>query len=289
MFLIKQGIPSFINKVDEFYEGRFEEQNRTPEEGFKQTLSSVINAISIDDSRIRFLKRVLKNKANLTILDLGCGAGWSYIKRAGRVFGIDVSFKSLVKAKTIYEGVVQADILHLPFCNDSFDLVISLDVLGHIPPGKKGQFISEIYRVTKKGGGSAHSIECDSQSLLYRWAKKFPELYNKYFIEMYGHYGLELPSRVFQRFRRSGFNPIIEKADPCKGYLRPVESYCIFFDNEYKEKSKWINILVGFCRILKEKAFIRRGVNFILGLFVPLADCLTPLNHRDSAKVYYSK
>lgn len=50
--------------------------------------------------------------------------------------------------------------------------------------------ISEIYRVTKKNGVSMHSIECDSNSLFYKWAKKFPDLFKKYFVEMYGHFGL---------------------------------------------------------------------------------------------------
>ena len=291
-FLIKDNIPSFINQGDNFYEGRFMDILEGEEKFTNPVLKKLYNfytLIAITHSRERFLKKILKGKNNLLVLDLGCGGGRKYLTQFGRVVGIDISLQSLKKAKKVYDMVVQADILKLPFHNETFDLVVSTDVIGHIPIKNKDKLISEIYRVTKKGGYSAHSIECDSESLIYRWAKSFPDLYQKYFIEMYGHCGLELPGKVFERFRRVGFSPIIEKADPCKGYLRPIESYVVFFNNEYKEKSLLIKILVTFCKLIAKKRLIRYLFNFILGLFIPLADLITPLNHRDSVKVYYLK
>jgi hypothetical protein len=119
--------------------------------------------------------------------------------------------------------------------------------------------------------------------------RRFPNLYQKNVVEMYGHYGLELPSTVFRRFRRAGFIPVVEKADPCRGYLRPIQSYVTFFDNEYKEQSVWLKILVSVCKLLSRNSIVRRLVNFISGLFVPLADLVTPCNYRDSVKVFYYK
>ncbi len=43
-----------------------------------------------------------------------------------------------------------ASALKLPFKNSSIDIVVSIDVLEHIPPNKRLKAITEIYRVTKK-------------------------------------------------------------------------------------------------------------------------------------------
>lgn len=202
--------------------------------------------------------------------------------------GVDVSFQSLQNAKKIYRLAVHCDAYNLPFNDNSFDLVCSFDFIGHIPPQNKEKFLSEIYRVTKEGGYTAHSIECDSQCYLYRWARQYPDLYLKYFVNMYGHCGLELPTKVFERFRRAGFTPIIEKADPCKTNIRPIGSYSVFFDNEFKTKSLWIRMLVTVCKRFQHP-FLGLIANFLLGFFVPINDLLTPVNNRDSVKVMYQK
>lgn len=49
------------------------------------------------------------------ILDIGCGGGWKGLTEFGSVIGIDISIKSLKNASKIYDLVVQADILKLPF------------------------------------------------------------------------------------------------------------------------------------------------------------------------------
>lgn len=291
-FPLRNGIYSFVDSSDDFYEGKFTytaKVNKGLTNPILKLLYIAYTGVSIDASRERFLKKILRGKRNLVILDLGCGGGREYLNRFGRVIGTDISLASLASAKTIYEIVIHTDVLKLPFFDETFDLVCSTDLIGHIPRECKDQFISEIYRVTKWGGHTGHSIECDSRNLFYQWARRYPDLFRKYFIEMYGHYGLELPKYVFERFRQRGFIPVIEKADPCKGYLRPIDSYVVFFNNEYKEKSVWIKIFIDICRLLHRNRSVRVLSSLILGLFVPLADLITPMDHRDSVKVYYKK
>lgn len=207
----------------------------------------------------------------------------------GDVTGVDVSFESLIKAQEVYKSVIHADISKMPFEDEYFDIVFSTDVMGHIPLEEKDRVLSEIFRITHKGGFSFHSLECDSKSLFFKWAKKYPDLYQKYFVEMYGHFGLEPYRDVFKRFRNVGFIPILEATDPTKGYLREVSSYVVFFDNEFKKYSKIIKGLVGICKLLSTQKNIRIIANFIIGFFVPLASSITPESHRDSLKVIYRK
>ena len=49
-------------------------------------------------------------------------------------------------------NAAQADIAALPFRDSSFDLVVSLDVLVHVPRGQEKKCLAELCRVTKASG-----------------------------------------------------------------------------------------------------------------------------------------
>ena len=290
IFPLKKGIPSFTNQTDRFYEGVFASTRRIFTNPVTGLLYNVYTSVSIECSLERFLKRVFKNKKIYPlILDLGCGGGWEYLKQFGDVVGVDISLQSLQNARKVYTRVVHSDVCRLPFPDSSFDMVCSFDLIGHIHPENKKKLLSEIYRVLKEGGFTAHNIECDSKSILFRWAHQYPNLYQKYFVEMYGHHGLELPTAVFERFRQAGFVPVIERADACKTVLRPIHSYAVFFDNEFKTKSYKVKVLATISKPFSQHAILRLLANFLLGFFSPLSDLLVPTNNRDCVNVVYQK
>lgn len=92
-----------------------------------------------------------------TILDVGCGAGFLSNELAlhgYKVSGVDLSADSLRVAK-LYDktGSVNyetADALHLPYPDQSFDVVTSMDFLEHVENPEA--FIKEFARVLKPGG-----------------------------------------------------------------------------------------------------------------------------------------
>ena len=277
----------------DFYEGRFVYTRRDEKQGIAALLKRLYMVVSIDGHEYRFFEHCLKDmiqRIDLRILDVGCGGGNQQLLRYGQVTGVDLSFQSLVAAREAgYQDVCRSDLLQLPFPTSTFDVVTSTHVLGHIPLNIKQSVIQEIYRVTKPGGFSMHSVECDSNAWFYRRAKQFPDLYQKYFVEMYGHYGLELPKVNFGRFRRAGFRPIFEEADPRKGYIRPIESYAVFFDNDLKHVAKEFWLLAFLSRLFSANRVVRKSVNLLFGMFVPMSNWLTPPDHRDSLKCVYQK
>lgn len=289
IFPIINGIPSFVSETNQFYEGRFISTSRVFINPMLKFLYDVYTSISIDCSLERFLKKVFKNRSDMLILDLGCGGGRQYLTQFGDVVGVDISLQSLQNARAIYTLTIHSNAYNLPFLDNSFDMVCSFGLIGHVPLENKGELLSEIYRVMKEGGFTAHNIECDSQSILFRWARQYPDLYQKYFVEMYRHYGLELPIAAFDRFRQAGFTPVIERADACKTVLRPVHSYAIFFDNEFKTKSYWVRMLATASRPFRQHTILRLLANFLLGCFVPLSDLLISTNSRDSIQVLYRR
>jgi arsenite methyltransferase len=97
------------------------------------------------------------------VLDLGCGAGTDSLVAAqmvdvgGRVTGIDMTPEMLRKARAAAAemGVTNVEFLeaeaeHLPFADESFDVLVSNGVIDLIPD--KDAVFAEIFRVLQPGG-----------------------------------------------------------------------------------------------------------------------------------------
>lgn len=103
-------------------------------------------------------------QAGEAVLDVGCGTGTQalvakkHVGVSGRVCGIDPSTTLIAGArhKATRRGLSidfqLAGIEHLPFPNQSFDVVLSTFAIHHIPRDLKLQGFSEITRVLKPGG-----------------------------------------------------------------------------------------------------------------------------------------
>lgn len=103
------------------------------------------------------LSRVQPGQA---VLDLGCGTGRFSIPlaRTARVTGLDLTEEMLdaARSKAKNEGLSvafeQGDMAELPFADESFDVVVSMLALMHVPEAQRGQVFAEISRVLRPGG-----------------------------------------------------------------------------------------------------------------------------------------
>jgi ubiquinone/menaquinone biosynthesis C-methylase UbiE len=93
------------------------------------------------------------------ILDIGCGDGFltsmlSVVSQ--RVVGVDLSVSGLTfakeKIKNFSVDLVQASAEHLPFQDNSFDVVTLFEVIEHIPEDLAIDVVEEILRVLRKHG-----------------------------------------------------------------------------------------------------------------------------------------
>ncbi|MET0622167.1 MAG: methyltransferase domain-containing protein [Pyrinomonadaceae bacterium] len=143
-------------------------------------------------------------RAGSALLDLGCGAGvLALLKRKGvTLTGCDLSEEcALAARRNGYDLTCAAELTRLPFADDSFDYVASLDVLGHVEFKDKDAVLSEIARVLRPGGVTLHGIECTDR----RAQKSYDEMSEeelRRFVAVDGHVGLEEEQEHAARFRR---------------------------------------------------------------------------------------
>lgn len=88
-----------------------------------------------------------KIKEPIEVLEVGSGSlGIApYLKK--EVVGVDNDFSG---PQIKYLRPIQADALALPFKNNSFDYIVSVDVLEHIAPHNRPKFLAELLRVARK-------------------------------------------------------------------------------------------------------------------------------------------
>jgi SAM-dependent methyltransferase len=92
------------------------------------------------------------------LLDVGCGSGqtldwFTRMRPRWRGLGLDLADEGLAAARAKGLDVVRSSALDLPLPSHCVDLVITLDVLQHVPlAGGDVKALSEIARVLKPGG-----------------------------------------------------------------------------------------------------------------------------------------
>jgi SAM-dependent methyltransferase len=92
------------------------------------------------------------------LLDVGCGSGQSmrwFLERRPEwhAVGLDVAPEGLLAARDLRLAVSRSSALALPHPNASFDVVLTLDVIQHLPlDGGDRQALAEMRRVLRPGG-----------------------------------------------------------------------------------------------------------------------------------------
>ena len=107
------------------------------------------------------------NLENKDVLDLACGSGGltRKLKRkcpSANIFGVDFNEEAINYANEVDEGITglrykSGDAQDLTFKKNSFDVVIGLDMLDHIPD--YNLCLSEIHRVLRPGGKLILTVE----------------------------------------------------------------------------------------------------------------------------------
>jgi len=156
---------------------------RTAEEtlaAYKLTVSD-LNDATLDNrcclhSRNIALRRALHEVRGRTgrALEAGCGGG-RFMRAIVRHtpglegHGGDINSDAIALANRAKDGVCYtvSDLLHLPYADAQFDVVLVFDVLEHLEEPDRG--LAEAYRVLKPGGVLHALVPCEGQPLTIYW------------------------------------------------------------------------------------------------------------------------
>ncbi|ADE39239.1 class I SAM-dependent methyltransferase [Candidatus Puniceispirillum marinum] len=160
------------------------------------------------------------NPKNAKILDLGCGRGNQLLPQHGHVVGVDVSRASVDNAQKIYDEAFVLDVSKgLPFDDNSFDVIFSSEVFGHIFNEHKDFIFEECQRVLKPSGHFLGSIETAGDNWLTRVLIK-NNVYEENWIDPWGHVGLEPYDKYIERIANFF---ALEKHFPGSTFVYPAD------------------------------------------------------------------
>ena len=136
--------PKYWEKRGKTYPNEFEKL------GLKRTILFKIQKF--------IFKKQIKKLSPTQLLDIGCGFGRLfniYQKYSHNFVGIDISLSMLMHAKNrkkSFKGcsLIRGTVTSLPFKENAFDLVLTTEVLLHVPPKEIENALLEISRVAKE-------------------------------------------------------------------------------------------------------------------------------------------
>lgn len=98
----------------------------------------------------------LLHSSNTTLLDVGCGPGrvGEIIKRHKSIYsvGVDIFSPYLKRCQDnhTHDELIQCDIRHLPFRENSFDAVLCKDVIEHLDSQEGDKLIKELEKIARR-------------------------------------------------------------------------------------------------------------------------------------------
>lgn len=123
----------------------------------------------------RIFEHLLPDDRNIKILDVGCGFGLALyaLKKMGynNVKGIDISPQQIEVAlsKGLDVELVEDSIEWLHKFKENFDVIISLDVLEHIPVALHIKFLKAIHCALKNNGKFICTVPNANSTFASRW------------------------------------------------------------------------------------------------------------------------
>ena len=104
-----------------------------------------------------------------------------------------------------------------------------------------------------------HIFPVDSRHFLLNWAKHFPELYQRYFIDLDHHEGFEPLDSTLQRFQRLRLQ--LRCLSTRNGVVWPKSEILKHFNNEYRRTAWWLTPWVNLAYWLSINKWIYHAFN----------------------------
>jgi hypothetical protein len=116
----------------------------------------------------------------------------------------------------------------LPFADNSFDYIVSLDVMGHVEFDQKDAVLKEIKRVLRPAGVTLHGVECMNRAQQKDYSQMSEDELRR-FIAVDGHVGMEdepaNAARFGRFFQHVRTEPRYSVCVPCEELIKLADDY----------------------------------------------------------------
>ncbi|HOK94818.1 MAG TPA: class I SAM-dependent methyltransferase [Anaerohalosphaeraceae bacterium] len=179
--------------------------------GWQWALSSGREQLGNLEANLRFLEKARIVKPGLKIHEAGCGIGTivDHLRSQGcQASGSDIAANAVAYGKNKYPGIDLAvhSAEELPYEDESFDVVLSFDVMEHLFDVDK--HLREIRRVLKKSGCYAFQTPNKYVHAVYDTLRLGNLSWKTY------HPSLQTPHKLKARLHRHGFSVQFYKMNP---------------------------------------------------------------------------
>lgn len=104
-------------------------------------------------------------RSDLDVLEVGSGSAGITEFLRHPVTGVDTAFERTAERRTRFLRPVLGDAGDLPFAAGSYDVVLSLEMLEHVPESARAPALAEMLRVLRPGGRLIVSFPADDTAL----------------------------------------------------------------------------------------------------------------------------
>jgi len=162
-------------------------------------------------TNLEFIAHIDLLRPNYKILEVGCGIGSivsELTKQGYNITGSDISHEAIAYGLKRY-GDIQLEVQAaetLQVENETFDIVLSFDLLEHISPVDK--HISEVFRVLRPGGYYLFQTPNKYSNIIFETLQTRTLQWRNY------HPSLHTPGQLRRRLFRHGFETRFVKMNP---------------------------------------------------------------------------
>ena len=208
---------------------------------------------------IKHIEKLLIPKSDPLILDFGCGGGalLTELSEYGKVIGLDSSHVALSYCrKKAQKNLVLNNGHKLPFKNNTFEMIICLDVIEHLENDTK--FLKQISEVLKKDG------------YIFLMAPAFPSLWSRRDVYL-GHHRRYTKWQLKRHIENLGLNVI--KISHINSFYLPIMLSLLLVEKIFRHEflpsdtvntPRMLNKLLTAILILENN--ITTKINFPLGV-----------------------
>jgi len=186
-------------------------QQKRYDESWRYGLSSGREEYGNLQTNLEFLAEINLLKPGDKILEIGCGIGsivFALSEKGYDITGIDISSEAIVYGLKKYGNIrlqVQAA-ESLPYENESFDVVLSFDLLEHI--ARVDKHIREVFRVLRTGGYYLFQTPNKYSNIIWETLQSRSLRWRHY------HPSLHSPKQLLHRLCKHGFEVRFVKMNP---------------------------------------------------------------------------